>query len=171
MADARRRLTEQVERRELVHTTETFGRYWERWLARRRPYLEDGTWSGYEINGRKRLLPAFADTRLGALSVDDIRAFIAEQAEAVEAGELAAKTVNNALVTLVVCLNDAVEDGLIVANPALRVDRLPAAHIERERPCRATGTSRRYRTPLCATCRYTRCATPPPPRGWRPATR
>lgn len=131
-ADARRRLVEQVERREVVHTTETFGRYWDRWLARRRPYLEDGTWSGYEISGRRRLLPAFADKRLGALSVEDVRAFIAEQAEAVEAGELAAKTVNNALVTLVVCLNDAVEDGLIVTNPALRVDRLPAAHIERE---------------------------------------
>ncbi|HEY1517154.1 MAG TPA: tyrosine-type recombinase/integrase [Solirubrobacteraceae bacterium] len=131
-ADARRRLVEQVERREVVHTTETFGRYWERWLARRRPYLEEGTWSGYEVNGRKRLLPAFAAKRLGALSVDDVRAFIADQAAAAEAGELAAKTINNALVTLVVCLNDAVEDGLIVANPALRVDRLPAAHIERE---------------------------------------
>lgn len=131
-ADARRRLVEQVERREVVHTTETFGRYWERWLARRRPYLEEGTWSGYEVNGRKRLLPAFAAKRLGALSVDDVRAFIADQAEAAEAGELATKTINNALVTLVVCLNDAVEDGLIVANPALRVDRLPAAHIERE---------------------------------------
>jgi len=32
----------------------------------------------------------------------------------------------------VVCLNDAVEDGLIVANPALRVERLPGGHIERE---------------------------------------
>jgi integrase len=131
-ADARRRLVEQVERREVVHTTETFGRYGERWLARRRPYLEDGTWAGYEVNGRKRLLPAFADIRLGALSVDDIRTFVADQAEEVEAGELAAKTVNNALVTLVVCLNDAVEDGLIVANPALRVDRLPPAYTERE---------------------------------------
>ncbi len=30
--DARRRLVEQVERREVVHTTETFGRYSERWL-------------------------------------------------------------------------------------------------------------------------------------------
>lgn len=130
--DARRRLIEQVERREVVHTTETFGHYWDRWLTRRRPYLEEGTWAGYEINGRKRLLPAFADNRLGALSVEDIRAFVADQAEAVEAGDLAAKTINNTLVTLVVCLNGAVEDGLIVANPALRVGRLPAAHIERE---------------------------------------
>jgi len=31
-----------------------------------------------------------------------------------------------------VCLNAAVEDGLIARNPALRVERLPAAHIERE---------------------------------------
>ncbi len=131
-AEARRRLVEQVERREVVHTTESFGRYWERWLARRRPYLEEGTWSGYEVSGRKRLLPAFADKRLGSSRSTTSATFIADQAEAVEAGELAAKTVNNALVTLVVCLNDAVEDGLIVANPALRVDRLPPRHIERE---------------------------------------
>jgi integrase len=131
-ADAKRRYIEQIERREVVHTVETFGSYWARWLQRRRPYLEPGTWAAYEIDGRKRLLPAFADVRLGSLSVDHIRAFVADQAEAVEAGERAPKTVNNTLATLVVCLNDALEDGLIVANPALRVDRLPAAHVERE---------------------------------------
>jgi integrase len=130
--DARRRLVEQVERGEVRHTKETFGDYWQCWLARRKPYLEPGTWNGYESSGRKRLLPAFADRSLGELSVDDVRAFVANQADAVEAGDLAVKTVNNTLVTLVVCLNDAVEDGLIVANPALRVDRLPPAHIERE---------------------------------------
>ena len=130
--DARRRLIEQVERGEVRHTKETFGSYWERWLARRRPYLEPGTWTGYEIHGRLRLVPAFGDRPLGELSVDDIRGFVAGLAEGVEAGEIAAKTVNNALVTLVVCLNDAVEDGLLVANPALRVQRLPPAHIERE---------------------------------------
>jgi hypothetical protein len=47
--DARRRLVEQVERGEVRHTKQTFGGYWERWLARHRPYLEPGTWSGYEI--------------------------------------------------------------------------------------------------------------------------
>jgi hypothetical protein len=57
----------------------------------------------------------------------------------------------------VVCLNDAVEDGLIVANPALRVDRLRAAHIEREYlrlheiptyldSCSDSGTPRRSRS-------------------------
>ncbi len=130
--DARRRLIEQVERGEVRHTKETFGAYWERWLTRRRPYLEPGTWTGYEIHGRLRLLPPFRDRPIGELSVDDIRGFVAGLAEEVGAGEIAAKTVNNALVTLVVCLNDAVQDKLLVANPALRVQRLPPAHIERE---------------------------------------
>jgi integrase len=130
--DARRRLIEQVERGEVRHTKETFGTYWERWLARRRPYLEAGTWSGYEIAGRRRLVPAFGARSIGELSVDDIREFVAGLAEDVEAGELAAKTVSNALGTLVICLNAAVEDGLPAVNPALRVQRLPAAHIERD---------------------------------------
>jgi hypothetical protein len=64
---------------------ETFGGYWERWLSRRRPYLESGTRRGYEIAGRKRLLPAFGARSLGELSVDDIREFVAELAEDVEA--------------------------------------------------------------------------------------
>jgi integrase len=130
--DARRRLMERVERGEVRHTRETFGGYWERWLARRKPYLERGTWTGYEINGRKRLVPAFGCRPLGELSVEEIRDFVAVLAEAVEAGEVAAKTVNNALGTLVVCLNDAVQDGLIASNPALRVQRLPPEHIERD---------------------------------------
>ena len=130
--DARRRLTEQVERGEVRHTKETFGAYWERWLARRKPYLEGGTWAGYEISGRKRLVPAFGARSLGELSVADIREFVAELAEEVDAGELSAKTVNNALGTLVVCLNSAVDDGLLSVNPALHVQRLPPAHIERD---------------------------------------
>jgi hypothetical protein len=56
--DGRRRLIERIERGEVRHTLQTFGGYWEQWLRRRRPYLEPGTWSGYEIAGRKRLLPA-----------------------------------------------------------------------------------------------------------------
>ena len=129
---ARRRLIEQVERGEVRHTKETFAVYWDRWLGQRRPYLEPGTWRGYEIDGRMRLLPGFGARSLGDLSVDHVREFVAELAEAVEAGELAAKTVNNTLGTLVVCLNSAVQDGLLASNPALRVQRLPPAHIERD---------------------------------------
>jgi integrase len=130
--DARRRLIEQVERGEVRHNKETFGGYWERWLARRRPYLETGTWTGYEIVGRRRLLPAFGALSLSELSVDVIREFVADLADDVEAGAMSSKTVNNALGTLVVCLNSAVDDGLLPVNAALRVQRLPPAHIERD---------------------------------------
>jgi integrase len=95
-------------------------------------YLEPGTWTGYEIHGRKRLLPAFGSISLGRLGIEQIRAWIEEQAETVDAGEIAPKTINNTLVTLVVCLNAALKDELIATNPALHVQRLPAAHIERE---------------------------------------
>jgi integrase len=130
--DARRRLVEKIERGEVRHTKESFETFWTRWLARRKPYVELGTWEGYEVQGRKRLLPALGTVALGRLDVEDIRALVEELAEAVDAGELAPKTVNNALGTLVVCLNAAVEDGLIASNPALRIERLPAAHVERE---------------------------------------
>jgi integrase len=130
--DARRRLIEQVERGEVRHTKQTFAGYWDRWLAQRKPYLEPGTWTGYEISGRKRLLPAFGARSLGALSVDDIREFLAVLADKVDAGDVAPKTFNNALGTLVVCLNSAVQDGLLAANPALRVQRLPPGHIGRD---------------------------------------
>ncbi|MGH2886507.1 MAG: hypothetical protein ACRDPA_28050, partial [Solirubrobacteraceae bacterium] len=75
--DARRRLVERVERGEVRHTKETFGAYRDRWLARRKPYLEPGTWAGYEISGRRRLLPAFGSHPLGTLSVDAIRDLVA----------------------------------------------------------------------------------------------
>lgn len=97
-----------------------------------RPYLEPGTWRGYEIDGRKRLLPAFESIPLGQFGVEHVRAWMEEQAEAVDAGERSPKTVNNSLGTLVVCLNAAVEDGLVANNPAMRVERLPPGHIERE---------------------------------------
>jgi integrase len=130
--DARRRLVEKIERGEVRHTKESFETFWTRWLARRKPYVELGTWEGYEVQGRKRLVPALGAIPLGRLDVEDIRALVEELAEAVDAGELAPKTVNNALGTLVVCLNAAVDDGLVASNPALRVQRLPAAHIERD---------------------------------------
>jgi len=130
--DARRRVVEQIERGEVRHTKETFEQYWSRWIERRRPYLEANTWRAYEVDGRYRLLPVLGLIPLGRIGVEDVRGLVAELADQVAAEEVAAKTVNNTLGTLVVCLNAAVEDGLIATNPAMRVERLPAAHIERE---------------------------------------
>lgn len=129
---AYRRAVEQIDRGELLHTDETFGSWWATWLRRRRPYLEPNAWRAYDVDGRRRLLPAFEDTRLDKLDVEQVRSWMEQQAEVVQAGEVAAKTVNNALGTLVVCLNAAVKDRVIAANPAVGVQRLPRAHIERQ---------------------------------------
>ncbi|MGO9959998.1 MAG: hypothetical protein ACLP50_29150 [Solirubrobacteraceae bacterium] len=77
-------------------------------------------------------MPAFGSLSLGDVAVDTVRIFATELAQAAEAGELAIKTANNALGTVAICLNDAVKDGLIVANPALLVGRLPPAPVERD---------------------------------------
>jgi integrase len=130
---ARRRITEKRERGEIVHTKETFGSFFPRWLKRRKPYLSEGTWKAYERDGRLRLLPALEPIPLGRLDVDHVRDLVDELAESMEAGEIAPKTINNTLGTLVVALNEAVKvDRLMASNPALEVQRLPPADIERD---------------------------------------
>ena len=42
------------------------------------------------------------------------------------------RSINNTLGTLVVCLNAAVKDRVIASNPALGIERLPAAHVEHD---------------------------------------
>ena len=131
-ANWRRRQNEKVERREVIHTKETFGGFWPRWLDRRKPYLEEGTWGAYERDGRLRLLPVLESVPLASMAVEHVHELMDQMTEAMEAEELAPKTINNTLGTLVVCLNAAVKEKLIVANPALEVPKLPAAHIERD---------------------------------------
>jgi integrase len=130
--EACRRLVEQIDRGEVRHTKQTFASWWDGWLRHRKPYLEPNAWRAYEVDGRKRLVPAFGDVRLDKLSVEQVRTWMDEQAEAAEAGEIAAKTINNTLGTLVVCLNAAVKDRVLASNPALGVERLPPAHIEHD---------------------------------------
>lgn len=127
-----RRAVERVDRREMLHTNETFGSWWEKWLRQRKPYLEPNAWRAYEVDGRKRLLPEFESVRLDKLDVESVRAWMADHAARVEAEEVAAKTINNTLGTLVVCLNAAVKDRVIASNPALGIERLPSAHIEHD---------------------------------------
>ncbi len=128
----RRRQIERVERREVVHTRETFGEFWPRWLKRRKPYLEEGSWSAYERDGRIRLLPALESVPLGVMEVGHVRDLMDAMTESMEAGEIAPKTVNNTLTTLVVCLNEAAKEKLMVINPALEVPKLPLGHVERD---------------------------------------
>ena len=129
---ARRQFVESIDRGEVRHSRETFGTWWTSWLERRKPYLEAGSWQAYEINGRRRLLPLLADVPLERFERAHVERLADALAESVEAGELAAKTANNALVTLVVCLNAAVKAKLMPSNPAAEIERFPDAHIERD---------------------------------------
>jgi integrase len=129
---ALREVVERVQRGEVRHTRHTFGSWWNGWLAQRKPYLEPNAWRAYEVDGRKRLLPEFEEVRLDRLNSEVVRAWMAEHAEKVEAGEIAAKTINNTLGTLVVCLNAAVKDRVLASNPALGIERLPPAHVEHD---------------------------------------
>jgi integrase len=107
----------------------TFGDFFPSWLRTRRPYVTPGTWQGYEVQGRLRLVPTFGERRLTALSTFEVRDWLLEL---YEAGDCAPKTLNNALGVLVVALNAAVADHLLPLNPAAGVERLPLEHRERD---------------------------------------
>jgi integrase len=130
--EALRQVVEQVHRGEVRHSKHTFGSWWTEWLERRKPYLEPNAWRAYEVDGRKRLLPEFKELRLDKLDTSHVRGWMTEQGRKVEAGDVAAKTINNTLGTLVVCLNAAVKERVIASNPALGIERLPPAHIEHD---------------------------------------
>jgi integrase len=130
-ADAKRHLVEQVARGEAGYTQTTFAEYWEQWLERRRRYLAAASVAAYASDARMRLLPVLGAIPLQAIETAHVRGLISGLAERVEAGEISGKTVNNTLTTLSVCLNTAVEDGLIATNPALGAPRFPRAHVER----------------------------------------
>jgi len=113
---------------EQTSTTETFGEFFDTWLHNRRPYLEPGTYTGYEIQGRKQLA-VFRPIKLTKLSTAAVESWLARS---VEEGRYAPKTINNALTVLVACLNDAFRQGKLARNPAAGVRRLPSAHVERD---------------------------------------
>ena len=72
-------------------------------------------------HGTKRLLPFFTGVQLSRIDVASVREWRAEMLEAVEAGDWAPKTVNNARIALLGCLRMAVADGLMAHNPVLDV--------------------------------------------------
>lgn len=129
---AAQKMTERVQRGELRHTKHTFGSWWNTWLPARKPYLEPNAWRAYDVDGRKRLLPEFGELPMEKFDTHHVRAWMEACAEEVADEEISAKTINNALGTLVVCLNAAVKEPIISSNPALGVQRLPAGHIERD---------------------------------------
>ena len=129
-ATARRRLLESIERGEIKVARETFGEFWTRLLEERRPYVTEGSMVDLETHGRKRLLPTFGATPIARLDERAVRRWMAAMVKRVEAGEISAKTVNNARTCLSVALNEACRLGLIPRNPCASVPALPVHRTE-----------------------------------------
>jgi hypothetical protein len=75
---ARRKLVESVARREVKPARETFGSFWTKLLAEKRPYMSAGSMQEFETHGRKRLLPTFGDMKLAHIDDDRVRAWLSE---------------------------------------------------------------------------------------------
>jgi integrase len=110
---------------------ETLTSYAERWLAHRDPARVAGagrtrlalsTFEGYGLNLRRHVLPRLGARTLSSLRTEDIDRLIAE----LEAEGKAPGTVRNVVVPLRKMLADAVRQGLLLANPAVRADLPPA---------------------------------------------
>src|SRR4051794_28351465 len=55
---------------------DSFAVLFDRWFARRRPYLSEGTIRDYEVHGRKRLKASLGAMRLSRVTVDDIEELV-----------------------------------------------------------------------------------------------
>ena len=127
--DARRAMVESVRRGEIVAARETFADFYAAFLEAKRPYVSAGTWVDYEIQGRKRLIPTLGALKLSDVDEDRVREWMARMAEAVAAGDLSAKTVNNARMCLSMACAEAVRRRQMPRNPCQYVRQLP---VERE---------------------------------------
>jgi integrase len=98
----------------------TFGTYADEWLKDyARLECKKSTADGYEGVLRQYLRPRFGTKRLDEVKRDDIKSLIND----LIARELSRNTVRNALCVIRGMLNQAIEAGLIEANPAARLGR------------------------------------------------
>ncbi|MCM2257354.1 MAG: site-specific integrase [Vicinamibacteria bacterium] len=93
---------------------ETLGAYIERWLGQVGPTLRVGTHRVYAAYLRKHVTPVLGPLTIGAVTASHVRDLVGMKLRE----GLAKKTVLNIARTLHACLATAVEDGLIVRNPA-----------------------------------------------------
>ena len=99
-------------------TSITFAQYAERWLAQGRTHLKPASCEAYDRMLRLHLVPAFGGLRLRDLQRGRIKAVLTEKRE-----RYARNTLHLMLGTLCALLNAAIEDELIVANPAAKLGR------------------------------------------------
>jgi integrase len=94
---------------------ETFAEYADRWLEEHRPRIEAGTHAHYRAHIERRLTPYFGHLRLGAITREHVRGFVAREHAK---GKVGVTTINHGVILLSTMLGHAVEDGLIPSNVA-----------------------------------------------------
>jgi len=102
----------------------TFGDYADTWLKDyARLECKSSTADGYESVLRQYLRPRFSARQLSGIKRDDIKKLISDMIDK----ELSRCTVRNAISVLRGIFNQAIEDGLLEANPAVRLGRFTRA--------------------------------------------
>jgi integrase len=136
----------------VVASRDTFAAYIDRWLAERRPRLEENTYRDYRINIERRLKPFFGDRKLSAITAADVRVFVSELASGTAPGaRLPAQRIGRARLIAEQLARFTVADlatELDINNDIARklADKLLAeGTIERTEAERGTGRGRRHR--------------------------
>jgi integrase len=111
----------------------TIGQYLDQWLSITKARVRPGTYASYELHVRRYIKPRIGGTGLQTLTTLQVKTLYAELTESGadrRAGGLSQKSVHNVHVTLRKALQDAVDDGLLVRNPAARAHRAPTGRPE-----------------------------------------
>lgn len=121
-AEARNLLEQMVAERDMgiVRATkqDTFGQRLHYWLYQKKKIsVEEGTWTKYEINSRVHILPEFQDIPIGQITKPMVQEFITKKAR-----ELSPATVKILHMILHQVFEDAVDEGVILRNPAHKID-------------------------------------------------
>lgn len=105
---------------------QTVEQYLTSWHTSLRGRIRGGTWRGYELNLRRHIVPRIGRLPLQSLTRAAVKAMYAdlEASGGPHRQPLSTKTVHNVHLTLRKALADAVEDRMIVANPADGAHRL-----------------------------------------------
>jgi len=106
-ATARQELVELLRADVQVTDPSRFDAFFAQILSEKRAYLTVGALEDLESShGRSRLIPFFANRELATIDERDVREWLALMHREVEAGEVSAKTVNNARTWLAVVFNE-----------------------------------------------------------------
>lgn len=126
-----------TERRLVGRTRITMSDYLTEWLAASRARigddLSDSGWRAYEVHVRRHITPGIGDVPLQALDRNQVKAlyaWIQDGKSSRSERRPAPKTVHNVHLTLHRALQDAVEDGMIVRNPATGARKSPTSSDE-----------------------------------------